>query len=156
MTTSPSHSEGIRDALRIAGTVALLSRTLDAALRRETDGLGLADLSTLGQVERGVDLPSAVARRLRLDPGRITRITDRLVDLGYMRREEDAADRRRSRLVLTEPGRERIRVGRDRLASIMNGLLDGLAAPERDDLAAGLEALRVQLDAEQARSKECT
>jgi DNA-binding MarR family transcriptional regulator len=106
----------------------------------------VADLSVMRQIERGRDLPSLVARALQLDPGRVSRITDTLVALGYISRSEDQADRRRCRLELTPTGVERLRAGQADVSSAMYRLLAGLSDTERQGLTQGLEGARRVLE----------
>jgi DNA-binding MarR family transcriptional regulator len=136
--------------LRIAGTLALLAREIDGKTRGSGpgDGLGIAELSVLRQIERGNDLPSKIARELRLDPARVTRITDSLVALGYVERGDDPADRRRCRLTLTGPGIERVLAGRAEIGNLVKQLLASLTDDERASLTRGLEAVRRGLEAE--------
>lgn len=143
------------DSLRMAGTVLLLARSLDALVRqRGADGLGLAEISVLRQVDRGINLPSQVARALRLDPGRVTRLVDRLVELGYIDRTIDTEDRRRSRLCLTLEGTARLEVGRKVISEVTNSFLQALNDEQRQNLAQGLEAVRTVLDTDTARHAE--
>lgn len=137
--------------LRVAGTLVLLARALDGELRHMPAAiqLNLAELSVLGQVSRGNTLPSAIARAMRLDPARVTRIGDRLVRLGYLERCEDSDDRRRCRLRLTPSGEERLVQGRHDLSAAMSSLLDGLSLEDRAALTHSLEAVRQTLDARQ-------
>lgn len=132
----------------MAGTLALLMRSLDQRVRAagQAEALSIADLSVLRQIERGVDLPSTVARALRLDPARLTHIADRLVERGYIERALDAEDRRRWRLRLTETGVARLRQGRADIMAIMDDVLAGITAEERAELAHALQAVRRVLD----------
>jgi DNA-binding MarR family transcriptional regulator len=134
------------EALRMAGTTLQLGRALDQSCRRADDQLGVVDLSVLRQLERGNDLPSRVARALRLDPGRVTRIIDQLVPMGYVQREADAVDRRRCRLLLTPAGKDRLERGRHDVTEAMTGLLAGLTEEQRRELQRGLDGVRRVLD----------
>src|SRR5579884_4317941 len=141
METEPS------DTFRMTGTLLLLVRSLEHRLREHSpDDLALADLSVLRQIQRGRDLPSAVARALQLDPGRVSRIVDGLVGRGYISREQDAVDRRCWHLSLTEAGKARLDMGRDDIRATMNDLLSGLSKPDRQALEMGLEAVRRDLE----------
>lgn len=132
----------------MASTTLQLGRTLDSFCRqRANDGLGVVDLSVLRQLERGVELPSRVARALRLDPGRVTRIIDQLVSLQYVEREPDNEDRRRCKLHLTGIGQTRLNEGKRTLTAGMTEMLDGLSVDQREDLQRGLDAVRRVLDA---------
>lgn len=132
----------------MATTTLQLGRSLDSYCRqRSDDALSVVDLSVLRQLERGNDLPSRVARALRLDPGRVTRIVDQLVALKYVEREPDQEDRRRCRLHLTESGQARLNQGKRMLTSGMTEMLEGLSTDQREDLQRGLDAVRRVLDA---------
>lgn len=136
------------DVLRLAATLLRMSRELDHDVRQASpnEPLSVADLSVMRQIERGRDLPSLVARTLRLDPGRVSRITDTLVALGYISRTEDQADRRRCRLELTPTGLGRLRSGQSDVSVAMHRLLDGLSDAERQGLTQGLEGARRVLE----------
>ncbi len=136
------------DALRSAGTLVRLTRALDQQLRLSAgaDGPALVDLSVLGQIDRGVDLPSQVARALRLDPARVTHVTDRLATQGYIERTLDEADRRRWRLRLTPPGRAHLETGQGHVVASMDYLLAALSDDERAGFLRGLEGVRRVLD----------
>jgi DNA-binding MarR family transcriptional regulator len=132
------------DVLRIAGTLLLLVRALEQQLRLVSGAAALTvtELGVLGQIDRGVDLPSQVARAMRLDPARVTHVTDRLVERGYVARAIDANDRRCWRLLLTETGKQRLAEGRIDLKASMERLLEGLSETERAGLMEGLEGVR--------------
>lgn len=136
------------DVLRLAATLVRMSRELDHDVRQASPNqpLSVADLSVMRQIERGRDLPSQVARALRLDPGRVSRITDTLVALGYISRSEDQVDRRRCRLELTPTGLERLRSGQSDVSIAMHRLLKGLSNAERQGLTQGLEGARRVLE----------
>ncbi|MGW7528337.1 MarR family winged helix-turn-helix transcriptional regulator [Streptomyces sp. NPDC054783] len=55
-------------------------------------------------VFHGHDTTKAVAAHMDIDPGAVSRLVDRLVAKGLIRREPDPASRRSVRLVLTEQG----------------------------------------------------
>jgi DNA-binding MarR family transcriptional regulator len=132
----------------MVGTLALISRLLEQMLRRGEmeDQLSVLEISVLGQIDRGNELPSGVARALHIDPARVTRITDRLVALGYLDRQTDSADRRRCVLRLTPAGETRVAEGRTDLSRAMNSVLDGLRAEDRSALMHHLETVRQLID----------
>jgi MarR family transcriptional regulator, transcriptional regulator for hemolysin len=143
MSQSPQTAAGV-DALRLAGSLLLLTRAWEQLLRATSDGapLNITELGVLGQIDRGVEQPSRIARALRLDPARVTHLTDRLVNCGYVERRDDPADRRRWQLVLTEAGRERLTAGRQSMRAAMETLLAGIGPDELSGLVQGLEAAR--------------
>src|SRR5437868_13978464 len=126
MSTTP-------DALYYAGTLLRLVRALDQHLRAATgpDPLNTTELGVLGQIDHGVDLPSLLARTLRLDPARVTHVADRLAARGYIAREVDPKDRRCWRLHLTPLGRPRLEEGRADVRAAMDARLGGLAEEAR-------------------------
>lgn len=135
------------DALRLAGTLIILVRALEQQVRvvSGADALTLTDIGVLGQIDRGVELPSQIARALRLDPARVTHVTDRLVAHGYIARAVDPTDRRCWRLQLTDMGRQRLADGRRDVAASMERLLEELSPTERDQLVEALEGVRRHL-----------
>lgn len=136
------------DGLRLVGTLILLVRTVEQQARqaRRADTLALADLGVLGQIDRGADCPSQLARALHLDPASVTRLTDRLVTLGYVTRTVDLSDRRRWHLSLTAAGATRLAAGRSETLGAVDTLLDGLTDAERAGLALGVNGIRRLLD----------
>lgn len=135
------------DPFRLAGTLLLLVRSLAHEFRQAEDDMDLADLSVLRQIERGRDLPSAVARGLRIDPGRVSRIVDRLEKDGYVARRQDLDDRRCWHLHLTSEGEERLTRGKNEIRAAMSTLLQGLSDKELTALETGLESARRELEA---------
>lgn len=125
-------------ALRLAGSLVLLTRAIDEQLRRAApqDELGVLDLSVMEQLAQGETLPSGVARILHLQRGSVTRMIDRLVRSGYVERERSRADRRQCHLHLTSRGRERLARGLSDLSSLVHALLHELPG----DLGAGLRS----------------
>jgi DNA-binding MarR family transcriptional regulator len=134
------------DPLRAAATLVRLVRVLEQRLKATgsdpEDALGLAELGVLGEVGRGTALPSAIARSTRLDPARVTRVAERLVQLGLVERRTSVNDRRQVPLALTERGEQRLLRARDEAREAMGTLLDGLADREREALAVALDGLQ--------------
>jgi DNA-binding MarR family transcriptional regulator len=91
-----------------------------------------------------------LADALSVTPSTLTRIVDRLVSSGLVRREADACDRRLVRHRLSDKGARTVeeleRGGRARL----NEVMDRLSKPQLDRLLAGLEDLTAALDVEDA------
>ncbi len=139
----------VPDALRLSGTLLLLMRALDGRVRAggPGDGLTVTDIGVLGRIEKGAALPSVIARESRLDPARVTHLTDRLVERGYVERMVDPDDRRRWRLNLTSAGRERLAAGRGDVTQAMEELLVGLDADARAGIFKAMEHVRGTLDA---------
>jgi DNA-binding MarR family transcriptional regulator len=135
------------DMIRMVGGMLRFARAIDHHLRYALHSdLGVRDLSVLAQVGHGTALPSLIARELWLDPPRVTRIVDRLVMLGYVMRQADSLDRRRSLLSLTPLGGERLGSGKREISQSVAWLMAQLTGLERQGLEHGLRAVRRVVD----------
>ncbi len=92
----------------------------------------------------------ALAEGLSVTPSTVTRIVDRLVRQGLIRRETDHGDRRLVRHYLSASGDrtldEIMRTGRARMSAV----IDRLSAPQLERLVAALEDLTAALEAQEA------
>lgn len=98
------------------------------------DDLSLTQLTALFSIgERGVMTSSALAQQLMVTPGAVTQIVDGLQSAGYVRRDQDAGDRRVVNVTLTALGAEQI----DRLNVVRKeGVVRIFADVSDDELAA--------------------
>jgi DNA-binding MarR family transcriptional regulator len=87
-----------------------------------------------------------IARASALDPARVTRITNHLHALGYIRREADPDDRRRCPVGITDQGAERLERGRLHFSHAMAAILQGLTEEELAGLRVGTDGLARVLD----------
>jgi len=132
--------------------------TLDKAMRLYARALGIVDALRV-QMWKQLDItvtqlrvlfilrerPGApagfLADRLRVTPPTVTGLVDRLVRMGFVRREEDPEDRRLVRNYLTDRGLRVVgeveREGRAFLGTVLNRL----TAEQLDRLVAALEDL---------------
>ena len=95
-----------------------------------------------------------LAALLGVGPSAVTPLVDRLVDHGYVRREEDRLDRRITRLLLTDDGLtllHRMHVGR---REQMADLLRHLDAEELEVVSQAFELLSRAAERSQAASAE--
>jgi DNA-binding MarR family transcriptional regulator len=135
------------DALRLVGTMLRFVRGVSRSFSQSIDAdLSVTDVGVLNLVHRGTDLPSLVARELKLDPPRVTRITDHLVQLGLMEREDDPEDRRRSRLRLTAAGLAQLDLALTTVSRSVDDVLDKLPEEQRKALIESVVALRSVVD----------
>ena len=86
-----------------------------------------------------------LATQLGVGPSAITPLVDRLVEHGYVRREEDRHDRRITRLSLTEAGIELLRRMMAGRREIMADLLRQLSPDELSVVDQALELLLVAI-----------
>lgn len=126
--------------------VVLLARALGRyrrAIRAALDAGQMRDLPrsaswVVGSLAAGARTPGELSRTLGVTPQGLSRLSDQLVERGYIRRSPDAGDRRRVLLSLTDRGREassliaaavaevdvgfEARIGRARLAALRTEL----------------------------------
>lgn len=114
-------------------------------------GLTMAQLRVLFLLrsEEGA-AAGALAERLTVMPSTVTRMVDRLVRQGLVRRETDDGDRRLVRHYLTGTGARTVeemeRLGRARL----NEVMDRLTTPQLERLVEALADLAAALEAQEA------
>jgi DNA-binding MarR family transcriptional regulator len=146
-STHPHTANIDSEALRMVGTMLRLVRSISRSYADvNTAEMTLADVTVLNLVFQGVDLPSLVAKELRLDPPRVTRITDHLVQLGLVNREDDPEDRRRSRLRVTEAGEDNLKVALAQVSTAVDEYLDEIKPEQRAALIDSMTALRSVID----------
>ena len=120
-------------------------RALKTRVERETQGaLGLTslELAALWAVSSEPDLGiQGLARVLHVDHAVVSRLSKQLVRKGVARRAGDSADRRRTRLVLTERGTEKARAGHHLLQRANALITEGFTDPELATAARFLEHL---------------
>lgn len=135
------------DALRVTGTLTQLVRHVDGRLRSSVDdNLGVTELGVLGSIDRGIELPSAIARAMKLDPARVTRIVDGLERRGYIKRGVDREDRRRCPLSVTPDGRGVLEHGREVVSCTMDSIIARLPTEQQDGLIDAMDSIRTILD----------
>ncbi|MEV4264944.1 MarR family transcriptional regulator [Kribbella sp. NPDC049584] len=94
--------------------VALRRTSTRLALRlraeRTGDGLGSTGVAVLGQLHRrGALTASEIAAAERVQPQSLTRVLASLEEQDLIKREQDAQDRRRHTIELTDDGRQLLR-----------------------------------------------
>ena len=95
---------------RVVTSLAALSLPLMWSLRQRAMqvlsplGLRPTRVLLLELVKRGYDRPTVIAEMLEAVPPAVTAMVNELSDKGLLRRERDAADRRRAHLRLTPAG----------------------------------------------------
>lgn len=104
------------------------------AVAREA-GLTLQQAELLCQLERSTPSFGELARLLGCDKTNVTGLVDRLERRGLVRRAPDPADRRVSRAILTDEGREAGRRLREGFARVVAENCATLPASDRSELA---------------------
>jgi DNA-binding MarR family transcriptional regulator len=143
--------EGHEDALdreAIVDAVLTASRALVAIAARSLADAG--ELVTLTQyralvvlASRGPQSVATLAEALTVTPPTASRMCDRLVHKGLVRRRTDRQDRRQVRLALTEPGRRLVDTVSARRREEIATLLSGIPPEEQRSVVASLRRLAV-------------
>lgn len=112
--------------------------------RRRHPGSGGPALMRLLAVLAGADgalSVSDIAEAVGVDQPRASRLVAQAVGFGFVRREADPADARRTRIALTEQGEARVRLIRGARGEAVREALAGFTDQEREQLAALLGRL---------------
>jgi DNA-binding MarR family transcriptional regulator len=144
MTASADEHQPGRDS--VVDAVLTASRVLVAIAARSL--AEVADEVTLTQyrslvvlASRGPQSVAVLAEELGVTPSTVSRLCDRLVRKGLVRRREDRRDRRAVRLALTPAGRELVDAVTDRRRAEIATLLDGIVEEEQRSLVQALRRL---------------
>jgi DNA-binding MarR family transcriptional regulator len=124
------------------------SRVLVAVAARSLADLDEAEEVTLAQyrslvvlASRGAQGIASLAEALNVTPPTASRLCDRLVRKGLVRRRTDRNDRRQVRVALTESGRRLVDVVTERRRHEIAELLEAVPEDARRSVVAGLQLL---------------
>lgn len=126
----PSRIEWLNDLVHLEIT---LWNRIDARLREE-HGLPLAffwPLYVVGRSSDGSLRVGELAAALGLTVGGTSKIVDRIERAGLLRREPDAADRRASRVALTDTGRSSLAAASETYETEMTTVLDAVLTADQ-------------------------
>lgn len=142
-------TSSLRLSARVIRLERFLSRRIQADL--ETVGLNEGEVNVLAALRRSGPpyelTPTELYRGLLLSSGAMTNRLDRLEDAGLVRRAPDEADRRRTRVRLTERGRVTIDEAMDAHLRGLEELLGFLAPDQRAALEELLRTVLAHLEA---------
>lgn len=93
------------------------------------------------------------AELLDVEPITLCRMVDRLEDAGLVERQADPDDRRARRLHLTAKSREKLARLRERLEAMVEEMLTGLSAADREEFVRLLTMVRTNLAAQREQEK---
>jgi DNA-binding MarR family transcriptional regulator len=97
--------------------------------------------------ERGHSTATEIARRMRVSQATVTSLVDKLVKRGMVTREKSLSDRRQINILISERGRETIRLAPDALQQRYVRKFEALEDWEQAQLVASLERVAAMLDA---------
>jgi DNA-binding MarR family transcriptional regulator len=105
-------------------------------------GLSMPQFSLMTQLyHRGACGMSGISERFEITPAAASQMVDKLVQSGYIVREEDPTDRRAKTLNLTTKGRELIDAGNEERYRWVEELAGKLNAEERAQIVEALELM---------------
>jgi len=108
----------------------------------KSTGLSMPQFSILMQLHyKGACGMSEISERFEVTPAAASQLVEKLVQSGFILREEDPSDRRAKLLNLTDKGRELIRQGIDERYRWVDQLAEKMTAAERAQASEALEIL---------------
>jgi DNA-binding MarR family transcriptional regulator len=124
-----------------------LVRLLERELSQSNLGLNFTQYRVLMMLDRtGVMTASELAKLIDHDAGALTRLLDRLIEQGYVRRAPSERDRRVANLSLTEEGRAMVKPMREIANSLVCRAMSDLSPDEQRTLTALLKRVRITLE----------
>ncbi|MGE5374138.1 MAG: MarR family winged helix-turn-helix transcriptional regulator [Bacteroidota bacterium] len=132
---------------------AFMQRSMGSWWRfARSTGLSMPQFSLMTQMyHRGACGMSGISDRFEITPAAASQMVDKLVQSGYVVREEDPTDRRAKTLNLTAKGRQLIDAGNEERYRWVEDLAGKLNAEERARI---VEALEVMTQAMQELEEE--
>jgi len=120
------------------------------SLFAKSTGLSMPQFSVMMQLHhKGACGMSEISERFEVTPAAASQLVDKLVQGGFIIREEDPHDRRAKLLNLTDKGRELIQQGIEERYRWMDMLSDRLTEAERIQISEALDIMtRVAADLE--------
>jgi DNA-binding MarR family transcriptional regulator len=108
----------------------------------KSTGLSMPQFSLMSQMyHRGACGMSGISERFEITPAAASQMVDKLVQSGYVVREEDPTDRRAKTLNLTPKGRQLIEAGNEERYRWVEDLAGKLNAEERIQIVDALERM---------------
>ena len=135
------HNEALEEATtQIVRTLPRVFRNLKHQIRNSASAMAWTDMGeqqmgVLHELTRGKLLTSELAKKFDVANPTITRTVDRLVELGLVERKQDANDRRKIYLRLTEAGSLREEQAQSQFRNAMRHQLSHLSDGQLYDIA---------------------
>lgn len=110
----------------------------------KTTGLSMPQFSILMQLHhQGAFSMSQVSERFEITPAAASQLVDKLVQNGFVQREEDPKDRRAKLLNLTDKGKQLIQQGTEERYRWVDELTEKFSAEERVKISEALNIMTV-------------
>ena len=139
MKTTPRDLTEVELAARMRLAVMRLARRLRQQAPAGVTPSQLSVLATLS--EKGAMTLGAIAEVERVQPPTMSRIISALEDEGLVRRVQDAGDKRRANILLTEDGHKLVATSRTRKTTYLVKRIEALPATDRATLERASEVL---------------
>ena len=138
MTKSSQFTQAIRSWMDV-----FMHRSMRGwGLFAKSTGLSMPQFSLLMQMHyKGACGMSEVSERFEITPAAASQLVDKLVQGGFLKREEDPKDRRAKLLNLTEKGRQLIQQGIEERYHWVEELAGRLSAEERAKISEALDIM---------------
>jgi DNA-binding MarR family transcriptional regulator len=120
-------------------SIAAVARMFEVTL--ESVGLTIQKFRVLAYLDQAPATPSELAYRLTVQAPTVTRLVDGLTERGYVSREVDGSDRRRSVLRVTNAGRRAIAQASTASQAALDRILAPLPARDRAAVDRGIRVL---------------
>jgi MarR family transcriptional regulator, organic hydroperoxide resistance regulator len=138
MMNSPQFSQSIRAWMDV-----FMNRSMRGwHLFAKSTGLSMPQFSVLMQLHhRGACGMSEISERFEITPAAASQLVDKLVQSGFILREEDPSDRRAKLLNLTEKGQELVQQGHEERYRWVDDLGNKLTPEERIRVSEALDLM---------------
>ena len=145
------HPDAPQQLILLSRSLLLTSRQIQEVVSLALEPCGLSYVQYLAMAmlyteEKGELNPSELVRTLDLTPTQVTRLIDSLVDIGWVSRQLDANDRRRSRLTLTSTGLDKLQLALPLVHQAYRRIWQSCSIEETERFGGMLERLRAQTD----------
>lgn len=133
------------DVARIRRAVLVLARRLRQQASGDT--LSATEMSVLGRILRGeANTPGRLAKAEHVQPPSMTKVLERIEQLGFIGRRPHPDDGRQQLLSITAQGTEFIERTREQRTRWLSEHIDALSAAERTALGRAVDALEKLAD----------
>ena len=133
------------DVARLRRAVLVLARRLRHQASGDT--LSATEMSVLGRILRGeADTPGRLARAEHVQPPSMTKVLERIEQLGFIDRRPHPDDGRQQLLSITTQGTEFVERTREQRTRWLSERVEQLSAAERSVLARAVAALEKLAD----------
>ena len=138
MSKSPQFTQSIRAWMDV-----FMQRSMGNWWRfARSTGLSMPQFSLMTQLyHRGACGMSGISERFEITPAAASQMVDKLVQGGYVVRDEEPSDRRAKLLNLTDKGRQLIDAGNEERYRWVDELAGKLSADERAQIVEALERM---------------